>query len=67
MDQIRAEQEQIRGYLLSAYRPDDARFREVCPSVIVRKDQRSFWTLPSDYRETVIDDEFSAWRSDSEK
>jgi hypothetical protein len=67
MDQIRAEQEQIRGYLLSAYRPDDASFRGVCPSVIVRKDQRSYWTLPSDYRETVIDKGFSAWQSGSEK
>jgi hypothetical protein len=61
IQQIRDEQSRIRGYL-SARQKDDVHFREVCPTVVIRKDQSGYWSLPSDYRETVIDHDFSAWR-----
>lgn len=59
---IRYDQSLINRYMTSG-RSDDDSFRLLCPWVVVARDQRQYWTLPGDYSESKVDDEFSVWRS----
>lgn len=44
---------------------DESAFRELCPVVIISRNQKAYWSLPQDYREIKINDVFSVWRSPS--
>lgn len=55
-----ADEERVREALGSRM-ADDAQFRAMCPAVVITRDDRAFWTLPADYRETKIDGVFSVW------
>jgi hypothetical protein len=64
--EMSALQERLGKYA-SAHLPNDARFRELCPAVVIASDQVDFWSLPEDYRETVIDEAFSVWRTSNDE
>lgn len=59
---VQSVEEKLSTYAIKRER-NDAQFRKLCPAVIIANDQRSFWSLPSDYTETKINETFSVWRS----
>ena len=42
---------------------NDAAFRNTCPMVIIPDEQKSYWTLPSDYREVWFGNGVGVWKA----
>lgn len=61
VERLRRDEERLIQYMASRVQ-DEKRFKALCPTVVVKRTERSFWTWPRDYQETKINDEFSVLR-----